>query len=114
MRSTNLDGTLILSIRAIDVYVFAGTSGELASAFVQCDCFELEFFVDIDGLEDMVGTVEDDERIAGDVGLVYGRQSYSNTQGCKLKSYNDQKVVPCPMRDSLQLRLRPSRKNTAH
>jgi hypothetical protein len=42
---------------------------------VNGDCFELEFLVDVDGLQDVVRSVEDDERITGDVDLYEKRVS---------------------------------------
>jgi hypothetical protein len=42
---------------------------------VNGDCFELEFLVDVDGLQDVVWSVEDDERITGDVDLYEKRVS---------------------------------------
>ena len=43
---------------------------------VDGDCFELEFLVDIDGLQDVVRSVEDDERVAGNVDLYEKRVSF--------------------------------------
>lgn len=43
---------------------------------VNGDCFELEFLVDVDGLQDVVWSVEDDERITGDVDLYEKRVSF--------------------------------------
>lgn len=42
---------------------------------VNGDCFKLEFLVDVDGLQDVVWSVEDDERITGDVDLYEKRVS---------------------------------------
>jgi len=42
---------------------------------VNGDCFELEFLVDVDGLQDVVWSVEDNERITGDVDLYEKRVS---------------------------------------
>lgn len=42
---------------------------------VNGDCFELEFLVDVDGLQDVVWSVEDDERVTGNVDLYEKRVS---------------------------------------
>jgi hypothetical protein len=42
---------------------------ELAGALIDRDCLELELLVDVDGLQDVVRSIEDNERIAGYVDL---------------------------------------------
>jgi hypothetical protein len=69
MRQTHLDCALILSIGLIYVDMSCRTCGELACLFIECDGFEVGFFVNVCGLENVVGPVEYDERIARDVGL---------------------------------------------
>ena len=43
---------------------------------IEGDCFQLELFVDVDGLTDVIGSVEDYERVAGDVGLYICKVSF--------------------------------------
>lgn len=76
MRYTHLDSALILSVGLVYVYVARGTCCDLASLLVECDGFEVRLFVDICGLKDVVGAVEDDKRISGDVSLMYEYISY--------------------------------------
>jgi hypothetical protein len=45
------------------------TRCELSRVRIKRDCLELVLFVDIDGLDDMIRVVEDNKRIARDVGL---------------------------------------------
>jgi hypothetical protein len=65
----HLDSSLILPVRPVYVNVPRRTCREFTGCFVDRDCFELEFFVNVDCLEDVVGSVENDERVAGDVDL---------------------------------------------
>jgi hypothetical protein len=64
-RYAHLDSALILAVWAVYVYVSRRAYRDLAGAFVECDCLQLELLVNVDGLEDMVRSVENDERIAG-------------------------------------------------
>jgi len=48
---------------------------------IEGDCFQLELFVDVDGLTDVIGSVEDYERVAGDVGLYICKVSFDGG-GC--------------------------------
>lgn len=61
---SNLDDALILPIWLVYVDVLCGAGSELACTLIQCDSFELELLVHVDGLEDMVWPVENYERIA--------------------------------------------------
>jgi hypothetical protein len=72
----HLDGTLILPVWPVYVDASRRTCREFAGALVNGDCFELEFLVDVDGLQDVVWSVEDDERITGDVDLYEKRVSF--------------------------------------
>jgi hypothetical protein len=74
MRSTHLDGALILSVGLVYVDVSRGTCRNLACILVERDSFKVCLFIDVGGLEDVVGAVEDNERIAGDIGLEYRGQ----------------------------------------
>jgi hypothetical protein len=67
-----------LPVWSVCVYVARGADGNLARALIERDGLELGFFVDVGRLEDVVGRVEDNERIARDVGL---SPSASRTQG---------------------------------
>jgi len=58
-----------LPVWPVYVYVSRRTCRELAGALVDRDCLKLEFLVDVDGLEDVVGSIEDDQRVTGDVDL---------------------------------------------
>ena len=60
---------ILYAVRLIYVDVARGACRKLAGPFVDCDSFELIFLVDVDGLDDMFGTVENYEGIAGDVRL---------------------------------------------
>jgi hypothetical protein len=53
-----------LAIWSIYVYVARRAYCKLARALVECDGLKLELLVDVDGLEHMVRSVEDYERIA--------------------------------------------------
>jgi hypothetical protein len=57
-------------------------SRDLARALVERDGFELEFLIDVDGLEDVVRSVEDNERIARDVCLASLRISHGCVSRC--------------------------------
>jgi hypothetical protein len=65
----HLDSSLILPVRPVYVDASPRACCEFAGAFVDRDCLELEFLVDVDGLEDVVRSIEDNERIARDVDL---------------------------------------------
>lgn len=65
----HLDSAFILSVWLVYVYVSCRTCRKLAGAFVYRDCLKLEFLVDVDGLEDVIGSVKDNERVSGDVDL---------------------------------------------
>ena len=75
-RVAHLDGPLILPVWPVYVDASRRTCREFAGALVNGDCFELEFLVDVDGLQDVVWSVEDDERITGDVDLYEKRVSF--------------------------------------
>jgi hypothetical protein len=57
-------------------------SRDLARALVERDGFELELLIDVDGLEDVVRSVEDNERIARDVCLASLRISHGCVSRC--------------------------------
>jgi hypothetical protein len=71
MRSTHLDGALILSVGLVYVDVSRGTCRNLACILVERDSVKVCLFIDVGGLEDVVGAVKNNERIAGDIGLQY-------------------------------------------
>jgi hypothetical protein len=71
----HLDGPLILPVWPVYVDASRRTCREFAGALVNGDCFELEFLVDVDGLQDVVWSVEDDERVTGNVNLYEKRVS---------------------------------------
>jgi hypothetical protein len=82
-----LDCALILPIWLIYVYVLGGASCDLAGGFIERDGFELEFLVDVDSLENVVRSVENDERISRDICLTSLRISYGRVwwwvRGCR-------------------------------
>jgi hypothetical protein len=57
-------------------------SRDLARALVERDGFELELLIDVDGLEDVVRSVEDNKRIARDVCLASLRISHGCVSRC--------------------------------
>jgi hypothetical protein len=65
----NLDRAFILPVWPVDIYVFGRAHGDLACVLIEGDGFELVFFVDVCTLQDVIRRIEDDERVAGDVGL---------------------------------------------
>ena len=65
----HLDSPLILPIWPVYVNASRRACCEFAGAFIDCDRFKLEFLVDVDSLEDVVGSIEHNERITGDVDL---------------------------------------------
>jgi hypothetical protein len=65
----HLVDAILYAVRLVYVDVARGACCKLAGPFVDCDSFELVFLVDVDGLDDMFGAVEDYEGIAGDVRL---------------------------------------------
>jgi hypothetical protein len=71
MRQTHLDGAFILPIGLVYVDVSRGTCRNLACLLVERDSFKVRLFIDVGSLEDVVGLVQDNERIAGDIGLQY-------------------------------------------
>lgn len=69
MASLHLDSALILPIRLVYVQVPRRASSEFACILVEGNGFELRLLIDVGRLEDMVRRIEDDQRIARDVGL---------------------------------------------
>jgi hypothetical protein len=69
MCCAHLDSALIVPIWPVYVDLSRRAYRELAGALIDCDSLKLELFVDVDGLQDVVRSVEDDERIARDVDL---------------------------------------------
>ena len=51
------------------MHVLGRADSKLASALVQRYCLQLKLFFNVYSLQDMIGAVENDEGIAGDVGL---------------------------------------------
>ena len=84
------------------------TDGELSCALIERDCFEFKLLVDVDGLEDVIRSVEYYEPIAGDVSLRNSRVSPESVAPRMMLPYYDLIALPQAMADSLQLRLRPS------
>ena len=65
----HLVDAILYTVRLVYVDVARGACRKLAGPFVDCDSFELVFLVDVDGLDDMFGAVEDYKGIAGDIRL---------------------------------------------
>ena len=65
----HLVDAILYAVRLVYVHVARGACRKLAGPFVDCDSFELIFLVDVDGLDDMFGAVEDYKGITGDVRL---------------------------------------------
>lgn len=110
-----LDGALVVAIGAVDVDVARRAYGELARGLVDGDGLELELVVDVERLDDMVGTVEEDEGVARDVGLV-GEDGVSRA-ACDMGrgwAYDDLEALPQAMGHGLQFGLRAPRENAAH
>lgn len=61
---TDLVDTILDAVRLVDIDVARRACRELARSFVDCDSFELILLVNVDGLYDVVGAVEDYEGIA--------------------------------------------------
>lgn len=100
-----------MPVRPVYVDVVRPAHGNLARTLVEGDSFELLLLVNVRGLEDMVRRVEDDEGVAGYVGL-----AGSAFARCPevWAGYNDLLALPKAVSDSLQLRLRPSGEDVAH
>ena len=58
-----------MSVWLVYVYVLCGAYCKLAGAHVERDRLQVEFLVDIDSLNDVVGPVENYKRVAGYVSL---------------------------------------------
>ena len=67
--AAHLVDAILDAVRLVYVDVARRASCELAGPLVDCDSLQLLFLVDVDGLDDMAGAVEDYEGIAGDVCL---------------------------------------------
>jgi hypothetical protein len=69
---TNPKLTLVTSIRLVNVDCGWRGCGYLPRQFVKHNCNKLIGKLEIGGLKDMMGSIEDNERIARDVGLKAG------------------------------------------
>lgn len=78
----HLDCTLIFPIWLVYVYVLGRACRDLAGTFVERDGFELELLIDVDGLENVVRSVEDNKRIPRDVCLTVLRISRACVLHC--------------------------------
>lgn len=72
---TYFDSPLILPVRPVYVYVRGGACCDLARLLMEGYSFELGLFFDICGLEDVIGSIEDDKCIARYVCLRGGEVS---------------------------------------
>lgn len=115
-RVTHFDGAFILPVWLVNVYVFLGTCGYLASILVERDSFEVRLLFDVGSLEDMIRSVEYYKSVAGDISLhkIPRVSIVEEVRSGGTESYNDLVALPQPMGDGLQLRLRATWKNAAH
>lgn len=68
--SPHLVDTILHAVWLVYIDVECRACRKLAGPFVNCDSFKLVLLVDVYGLDDMIGTVEDYEGIAGDICLI--------------------------------------------
>lgn len=85
-----------MSVWLIDIYVLSRANSKFARTLVEADGFEFGLFVYVGGLQNVVGRVEDDERISGYVGLPSLRLAMRKFQGMKIGACSKlQRTIIC-------------------